>query len=455
MPVLALSRSAPAAPFACAAWSAGGLLALLLLAGAAWPAAAQVPLHLLHRVDRPGQNAFEGHPLPEGTTVVVLDHSAGRSQSLESAGVSRKALARRVLVRLRSRDTTVRLTDAGRTLRRYPTTAQSGEILYVLARTPADSLFESYVNADDGFVPGFDAVRSGRMTMGPVRGAARRRYRAVFRLRREEASEASAAAGTSSTGADQEGQGGPRFRVQLYAGTEQKAAESFRSKVRTWWSKAEDEAPSNVFGPDPPLTVEHARPYYRVHFGAFSARPQARRAQVFLRQEYPEAFVVRTAPPRKAAEAESSGLEEGRPGPRAEARDTASVRAPAAQGATPTTALRSGGDGSASRVWVVLLSGLIGTLVGGGVAWLILSDRLQRAEEDRTDLQRQLRKVQNQEFRAATGSTLSAASDGDEDAPSDSTPPDKLEQLREENETLERQIEKIKRHLQDLRDTDD
>jgi FtsZ-binding cell division protein ZapB len=90
-----------------------------------------------------------------------------------------------VLTRLRRRDTTFRLASDGRTPRRYAQTAQSGEILYVLAQTPADSLYESYVNTGERFFPGFDAVQSGRMTMGPVPPEAQRRYRAVFRLRRE------------------------------------------------------------------------------------------------------------------------------------------------------------------------------------------------------------------------------------------------------------------------------
>jgi len=158
---------------------------LLLLTVTAGPAFAQVSLQLQHRVEGPGQGLIEGIPLPPQTTVVVIRHSADRAHTLKNAGVSRKKLTHRVLTRLRRRDTTFRLASDGRTPRRYAQTAQSGEIFYVLAQTPADSLYESYVNTGERFVPGFDAVQSGRMTMGPVPPEARRRYRSVFRPRRE------------------------------------------------------------------------------------------------------------------------------------------------------------------------------------------------------------------------------------------------------------------------------
>ena len=158
---------------------------LLLLTVTAGPAFTQVSLQLQHRVEGPGRGLIEGIPLPPQTTVVVIRHSADRAHTLKNAGVPREKLTHRVLTRLRRRDTTFRLASDGRTPRRYAQTAQSGEILYVLARTPTDSLYESYVNTGEGFVPGFDAVQSGRMTMGPVPPEAQRRYRAVFRLRRE------------------------------------------------------------------------------------------------------------------------------------------------------------------------------------------------------------------------------------------------------------------------------
>ncbi|MFB6230215.1 MAG: hypothetical protein ABEL04_03575 [Salinibacter sp.] len=208
------NRSGPA-PLSCRT----GVLLLLLLTAAASPASAQVSLQLQHRVEGPGQGLIEGIPLPPQTTVVVIRHSADRAHTLKNAGVSRKELTHRVLTRLRRRDTTFRLVSDGRTPRRYARTAQSGEILYVLARTPADSLYESYVNTGERFVPGFDAVQSGRMTMGPAPPEAQRRYRAVFRLRREMRADSDADAtpkttsipGTESASGDSES-GGPDAR---------------------------------------------------------------------------------------------------------------------------------------------------------------------------------------------------------------------------------------------------
>jgi len=90
------------------------------------------------------------------------------------------------------------------------------------------------------------------------------------------------------------------FQVQLYATTDRAAAESFREKVRNWWAGAQDEAPEDVFSDAPPLTLEHDPPYYRVRIGAFSSRPQARRARSFLRGQYPEAFIAEGSPPSNA-----------------------------------------------------------------------------------------------------------------------------------------------------------
>ncbi|MFB6272585.1 MAG: SPOR domain-containing protein [Salinibacter sp.] len=82
------------------------------------------------------------------------------------------------------------------------------------------------------------------------------------------------------------------FRVQLYATTKRAAAESFRVEARRWWAKVSDEAPSDVFAPDPSLIIVQGGKYYRVRMGTFSARAQARRARTFLTRQYPDAFVV-------------------------------------------------------------------------------------------------------------------------------------------------------------------
>lgn len=334
------------------AWSCGGLLALLLLASPVRSATAQVPLQLLHRVDSTRQNAFEGSPLPPQTRVVLLRHPAKRPHTLENTGIPRKELARLVLTRLRSRDTPIRLGEEGRTRRRYASTDRSNRVLYVLARTPDSTLYESYVNTGDGFAPGFDAVRSGRMTMGPVTPReARRRFRAVFRLHRD--STVSASHPTSGT--------------------------------------------------------------------------------------------------------ESSGPSKTRTGPQTEARmsDSSSARTAASQDASPKPASPSESEGDGSPAWTFLLGGVIGGLIGGGVAWWIFSERLRGAEEDRADLRRKLRGRKNQEFRKATGTTLSGSSKRDGTPFANTSSSGDLERLREENETLKRRIEKIKKHLQNLRDAGD
>lgn len=162
------------------------LLVLVLLAGLAPVANAQVPLELHRRVDAPGEEAYQGQPLPPNTTVVAIPYAAAQPHTLENADVSREDLSRLLLERLRARDDTVRVTGNSRTDQPFPTTPESGELLYVLARTPTGSLYESYVYTGSGFVPGFDAIESGRMTMGPVPPEPARRYRASFRVYRQE-----------------------------------------------------------------------------------------------------------------------------------------------------------------------------------------------------------------------------------------------------------------------------
>lgn len=201
MPTFPPTRSAPSRYV----WGVCGLLIALLLTGGTTSTVAQVPLQLLHRVNGPGQNTFEGRALPPGTAVVLLRHSASDPHTLQSADLSREKLSRMVLERLRVREEAPQLIAEGETSNRYPPTAQSDQIVYALARTPADSLFETYVNTGNGFVPGFDAIQSGRMTMGPVPEAVRPRYRAVFRVSDDRAPDPDPTAATSPDTAE------PRF----------------------------------------------------------------------------------------------------------------------------------------------------------------------------------------------------------------------------------------------------
>jgi hypothetical protein len=66
---------------------------------------------------------------------------------------------------------TLRLVNGGRTSERetFDKTGASRKVYYVLALTEEGELLQSYVNAgDQGYLPGFDAVESGDMSMGPV-----------------------------------------------------------------------------------------------------------------------------------------------------------------------------------------------------------------------------------------------------------------------------------------------
>jgi len=91
------------------------------------------------------------------------------------------------------------------------------------------------------------------------------------------------------------------FRVQLYATTDRDAAETFQADARQWWAGVEGEAPREVFGTNPSITIEQEDVYHRVRMGAFSSRAQARRAQSFLRRQYPDAFVVESAGAARSA----------------------------------------------------------------------------------------------------------------------------------------------------------
>ena len=94
------------------------------------------------------------------------------------------------------------------------------------------------------------------------------------------------------------------FRVQLFASTKRAVAESFRSEVRQWWSRVKGQAPTGVFGADPALTIRHDGTYHQVLMGSFAVRSEAQQGRAFLRQRYPDAFIVRT---RGASDAQATG----------------------------------------------------------------------------------------------------------------------------------------------------
>lgn len=325
----------------------GSLLGLLFILSTVGSATGQVPLELLLRVDGPGQFPHEGDPLPAGTSVLVLHYPAEQPHTLDAAGLPREELGRLLLNRLRSRSQETQVTQEGTTSRPFPTTSASGEITYVLARTPSDSLYETYVNTGDGFVPGFDAVHSGRMTMGPVPSEPARRYRAVYRVYRDERAEATASGATS------ESTGGSVSRADSPSDTAENTASS------------------------PPTAEAESSPESKSTTGAF---------------------------------------------------------------------------------WALLLGVLFGGLVGGGAVWYVLSNRLREAESERKAAQRRLRKRKDEEFREATGSTPGPADPSEPKNSGVQLPLDldrlrnENRELRERNETLQREIQQIKDYLEKLRD---
>ncbi|NBC85593.1 MAG: hypothetical protein GVY25_05315 [Bacteroidetes bacterium] len=144
-----------------------------------------VVLTLRRAVRGPGQPPYRGQLLPAGTIVVVYQEYGNRPHTLDRQGyATRDALVQQVVgtvhrIAERGRGSRVHLdtlTGLGQTRRRYEATGErdggvspSTFITYVVAELPNGDLYESYVNAGPaGFLPGFDAVWSGRMTMGPV-----------------------------------------------------------------------------------------------------------------------------------------------------------------------------------------------------------------------------------------------------------------------------------------------
>jgi hypothetical protein len=139
------------------------------------PTTAQETVHLqlLQQVERPGGTASRTTPLPEGTRIAILDSASTRAVRIRDHQAD--VLARFTRVRFDE------VGSEGHTLDQYVHTRASGRAYLVVALTPGDQLFQSYVSTtDQGFVPGFDAAQTGRMSMGPVPDQWRDRYRQVL-----------------------------------------------------------------------------------------------------------------------------------------------------------------------------------------------------------------------------------------------------------------------------------
>ncbi|WP_179862152.1 hypothetical protein [Longibacter salinarum] len=149
------------------------------------PSAEDHVLTLRRAVRAPGETAYRGKTLPAGTIIVVYQEYGDEPHTIDRQGYSsRDALVHQIVGTVtgtgqRGLGSNVRvdtLNGLGRSRERYAGTAPRGSgvspstfITYVAARLPNGELLESYVNAGkDGYTPGFDAVWSGRMTMGPV-----------------------------------------------------------------------------------------------------------------------------------------------------------------------------------------------------------------------------------------------------------------------------------------------
>lgn len=79
------------------------------------------------------------------------------------------------------------------------------------------------------------------------------------------------------------------YRVQVFSTASQETAERIRSEATAWWERARQgsDAPGEM-----QVAVAYLQPYYRVRMGGFATREEADRALAFVRQQYPEAFLV-------------------------------------------------------------------------------------------------------------------------------------------------------------------
>lgn len=79
------------------------------------------------------------------------------------------------------------------------------------------------------------------------------------------------------------------YRVQVFTSASRETAERVRAEAVAWWERAQRQAgaPEQM-----EALVAYLQPYYRVRLGAFGTREEAEAALGFVRQQYPEAFLV-------------------------------------------------------------------------------------------------------------------------------------------------------------------
>ena len=124
---------------------------------------------------------------------------------------------------------------------------------------------------------------------------------------------------------------------------------------------------------------------------------------------------------------------------------------------------RTGEDGY-QNVTIFVVAGLVlaGGLAGIGGTWYILSKRLQRARKERDKLKHALRQKKNEAYWEEAGIEISSMADDLNSGGSAASHALAEEHLRRENKRLQKrneylkeEIEKIKKHLKDLRDGGD
>ncbi|MBE2187494.1 MAG: hypothetical protein IAE99_12040 [Rhodothermales bacterium] len=144
-------------------------LVLLLAAVPAW--AQNVRLQLVDHIV--GSALLHNTPLPAGTKVWVMGKADARPTRLRGGYGE-------VLGSLASA-TQDELAANGFTRNTYAPTARSKRSLFVVARLPDGRLFQSYVKtSDDGWQPGFDAIREGRVSMGRMPASVASRFDATL-----------------------------------------------------------------------------------------------------------------------------------------------------------------------------------------------------------------------------------------------------------------------------------
>lgn len=111
-----------------------------------------------------------------------------------------------------------------------------------------------------------------------------------------------ACSGPSSTTGEEPtpGEGAPEtrtvegFRIQIYTTSEKDEADEKTEEALSWWQEVPGrQRPPRLASEDELfLDVAWRAPYYRVRLGRFTSRPEAQDALAFVKERFPEAFIV-------------------------------------------------------------------------------------------------------------------------------------------------------------------